>query len=188
MLRAGGCDAFGHVMQSTDRIPAEQRLLLLSAGGPGNDAAIREFARGELDWHRFVRLAQLERAVPVVYARLRNIVSDAVPADTLEQLRRLALVSDFAMLQLESRLHDVLRVLEKASVRVMLLKGAALSQTAYAGVRQRPMSDLDVLVDPGNARLAQRLMREKDGARSKVAFRCRCTIATTTNRRCAMPS
>lgn len=161
VVRAAGCDASGRVMHSTDGIPAEERLLLLSAGGPANDAAIRELARGGVDWHRFVRLAQLERAVPVVHARLRNVVHDAVPADTLEQMRRLALISDFAMLQLESRLHEILRVLEKASVRVMLLKGAALSQTAYAGVRQRPMSDLDVLVDPGNAHLAQRLMLEK---------------------------
>ena len=148
-------------MRSTDRIPAEQRLLLLSAGGPGNDAAIRELARDGLDWNRFVRLAQFERAVSVVHARLRHVVQDAVPADTLEQMRRLALISDFAMLQLESRLHEVLRVLENARVRVMLLKGAALSLTAYAGLRQRPMSDLDVLVDPGNAGLAQRLMLEK---------------------------
>lgn len=40
----------------------------------------------------------------------------------------------------------------------MLLKGAALAHTAYSGVRQRPMSDLDVLVDPRNAQLARRVM------------------------------
>lgn len=139
---------------------AEERLLLLSAGGSRNDAPIRELARNGLDWHRFVGLAQRERAVPVVDARLRNLVADDIPADVSNQMRRIAAVSDFAMLHLESRLHESLRVLGKAQVRVMLLKGAALAHTAYDGVCQRPMSDLDVLVDPGDAPLARRLMLE----------------------------
>jgi hypothetical protein len=73
-------------------------------------------------------------------------------------MRRLALVSDFAMLHLDARLRESLRVLQAAGVRVMLLKGAALAQTAYGGIRKRPMSDIDVLVDSGNARIARRVM------------------------------
>ena len=73
-------------------------------------------------------------------------------------MRRLALVSDFAMLHLDARLRESLRVLNGAGVRVMLLKGAALAHTAYDGIRQRPMSDLDLLVDPSNAHLARRAM------------------------------
>jgi hypothetical protein len=62
------------------------------------------------------------------------------------------------MLHLETRLRESLSVLHNAGVRVMLLKGAALAHTAYSGVRQRPMSDLDLLVDASNARLARRVM------------------------------
>ena len=61
------------------------------------------------------------------------------------------------MLHLESRMRESLRALETANVRALLLKGAALAHTAYAGVRERPMSDLDVLVDPSNAQLARRI-------------------------------
>jgi len=154
-------DALARPARSRDRVPAEARLLLLTAGGAENDAAIRELAHSGLDWPRFVGLAQRERAVPVVYTRLRNVVADAIPADVSDQMRRLALVSDFAMLHLESRLHESLRALDSAQVRVMLLKGAALAHTAYAGFCQRPMSDLDVLVDAGNAQLARQLMLEK---------------------------
>jgi hypothetical protein len=139
-------------------IPAEEELLLLTAGGSANDAAIQHSARGSIDWQRFLGLAQLERAVPVIYPRLRALAGSAIPPTVLDQMRRLALVSDFAMLHLETRLRESLRVLNGAGVRVMLLKGAALAHTAYSGVRQRPMSDLDVLVDPSNAHLARRVM------------------------------
>jgi hypothetical protein len=139
-------------------LPAEERLLLLSAGSVANDDAIRDVARGPVDWQRLLGLAQLERAVPLVYARLRAVGPELVPAELLDQMRRLALVSDFAMLHLDGRLRESLRVLAGARVRVMLLKGAALAHSAYQGFRQRPMSDLDVLVDPSNAHLARRMM------------------------------
>jgi hypothetical protein len=139
-------------------IPPEEELLLLTAGGAANDAAIREIARGPIDWPRFLGLAQLERAVPVIYPRIRDLAGRAAPADVLDQMRRLALVSDFAMLHLDARLRESLQALHNAGIRVMLLKGAALAHTAYGGIRQRPMSDIDLLVDPSNARLARRIM------------------------------
>lgn len=139
-------------------IPVEEELLLLTAGRAANDAAIWELARSAIDWHRFVGLAQLERAVPVIYPRLREIAGSVMPTDVLDQMRRLALVSDFAMLHLDARLKESQCALHGAGVRIMLLKGAALAHTTYGGVRQRPMSDIDVLVDPSNAHLARRVM------------------------------
>lgn len=139
-------------------IPAEEELLLLTAGGAANDAAIWQLARGTMDWQRFLGLAQLERAVPVIYPRLRDLAGDAIDPEALDQMRRLALVSDFAMLHLDARLRESLRAMHNAGIRVMLLKGAALAHTAYGGIRQRPMSDIDVLVDPSNAHLARRIM------------------------------
>jgi len=139
-------------------IPTEEELLLLTAGGTANDAAIGRLTRCGIDWRRFLGLAQLERAVPVIYPRLREVVGEMIPTDVLDQMRRLALVSDFAMLHLDARLRESLRALHGAGVRVMLLKGAALAHTTYGEVRQRPMSDIDVLVDPSNAHLTRRVM------------------------------
>jgi hypothetical protein len=139
-------------------IPAEEELLLLTAGGAANDAAIASVARSGIDWRRFLGLAQMERAVPVIYPRLRDLAGGVIPPEVLDQMRRLALVSDFAMLHLDTRLRESLRALQAAGVRVMLLKGAALAQTAYGGIRKRPMSDIDMLVDSSNARIARRVM------------------------------
>jgi len=139
-------------------VAAEEELLLLTAGGRGNDLAISALARGAIDWDRFLGLAQVERAVPVVYPRLRALAGDTIPPEVLEQLRRLALVSDFAMLYLDTRLRESLGALHNAGVRVLLLKGAALAHTVYGGVRQRPMSDIDLLVDSSCAHVARRVM------------------------------
>jgi len=139
-------------------VPAEEELLLLTAGGAGNDPAVAALARGEIDWQRLLGLAQVERAVPVIYPRLRTLAGDIIPPEVLEQMRRLALVSDFAMLHLDSRLRESLGALHGAGIRVLLLKGAALAHTVYAGVRQRPMSDIDLLVDSSSAHVARRVM------------------------------
>jgi len=139
-------------------VPAEEELLLLTAGGAGNDLAVAALARGEIDWQRLLGLAQVERAVPVIYPRLRTLAGDIIPPEVLEQMRRLALVSDFAMLHLDSRLRESLGALHGAGIRVLLLKGAALAHTVYAGVRQRPMSDIDLLVDSSSAHVARRVM------------------------------
>lgn len=140
------------------RIGAEERLLLLTAGGPANDPAIRQRAREGVDWSRFLGLAQVERAVPVIYRRLSTVAPDLMSGEVLEQMRRLALISDFAMMHLEGRLRESLQALHRARVRVMLLKGAALAHSAYGGVLHRPMSDIDILVDPSDAYTARRTM------------------------------
>jgi hypothetical protein len=144
--------------QRLSSLRAEEQLLLFTAGGVDNDEAIRVAARGTIDWPRFLGLAQFERAVPVMFPRLRALVPDAIPAPVFDQMRRLAMVSDFAMLNLEARLRESLAALHDAKVRVMLLKGAALTRTAYSSVCQRPMSDVDVLVDASNIRLARQAM------------------------------
>ena len=139
-------------------IAAAEELLLLTAGGAANDLAISALARCGIDWHRFLGLAQVERAVPVIYSRMRTVAADTMPPAILEQMRRLALVSDFAMLHLDARLRESLGALHGAGVRVLLLKGAALAHTVYGGVRQRPMSDIDLLVDSSSAHVARRVM------------------------------
>lgn len=143
---------------SVGGVSSEEHLLLLTAAGNANDRAIRAVATGVVDWNRFLGLAQIERAVSVIYPRFRATAPDLIPGDVLDQMRRLALVSNFAMLHLESRLRESLRALERAGVRVMLLKGAALARTVYAGACERPMADLDLLVDASNAATARRVM------------------------------
>jgi hypothetical protein len=136
----------------------EEALLLLTAHDPPNETAMRAIVEQVVDWPRFTALAQVERAMGTVHAPLLALSSPRVPREILDQMRRLAWISDFLMLHLESRLGESVRALEAANVPVMLLKGAALARTAYARAVDRPMSDIDVLVEPANARLARRIL------------------------------
>ena len=139
---------------------AETQFLMLLAAERAKEDVVRSAATGALDWDRVLRLAHAEHAVVLIYPVLRSVASDVVPARVLEQMRQLALVSEFALLQLESRLRVSLAALSQAQVRVMLLKGAALAYSVYGDIRMRPMSDVDILVDPRDAETARRVMLE----------------------------
>jgi len=159
----------------TTDIPPEERLVLLTASVAARDDAIRAMAATVVDWTRFLALAEVERSVSVTYASMQRVAADLVPQDVLDRMRRLALVTDYAMLHLDSRLRESLSALQRAGVRVMLLKGAALAYSVYGDVRKRPMSDIDLLVDQGSAENARRAMlsigwRELSGGVADAAY------------------
>ncbi len=136
----------------------EARLLLLTAGGRGNDAAIAAAARGALDWRRLTRLAESERAEPVFVRRLREVLGAGLPPEA-ERLEQLARVADFRQCWIEERLVASLRLLQRAGIDAVLLKGAALAVSCYPSFLERPMADLDLLVDRDRAEEAHRLLR-----------------------------
>ncbi|HEU4642762.1 MAG TPA: nucleotidyltransferase family protein [Gemmatimonadaceae bacterium] len=135
---------------SLDVLSSEAQLLLLAAGGAGNDARIGELAARGIDWGKLGWIASRERAAPVLWERLQSVPGLKLPEEAA-QLRKVAMVSDFRMRHLESRLDDSLEALERAGVDALLLKGAALAVLVYGSFSRRPMSDVDVLVRHGEA-------------------------------------
>lgn len=126
----------------------EAQLLLLTAGGEKNDAAIRALLEKPLDWAKLSWLAEQERATPVLWRRLSAIAPLPEEAQTLH---RMAMVSEFRMSHLETRLLSALDTLATANTEVVLLKGAALALTVYGSFVARPMSDVDLLVSSDDA-------------------------------------
>lgn len=112
-----------------------------------------------LDWNRLVALAMLENAVTLLDARLRHSPSARVPPEVRERVRSLALAWRLKLRLLERRLADSVRALDRVGIRVTLLKGAALAHTVYPSFDERPMADLDLLVDPDRAGEAHLLMQ-----------------------------
>ena len=137
----------------------EARLLLLSAGGEENDAAMRELTARGLDWPLATQLAEWERASGVFWRRLQRIGTEAIPREASEVLQRLALVADFRASFLERRLRETLAAFGQAGIGVVLLKGAALARWAYPSFAERPMGDVDLLVDPSRAQEAYEIAR-----------------------------
>lgn len=135
----------------------EARLLLLTAGGASNDAAIVDALREPLDWSKVSWLAEWERATGVVWRRLHAVAPAAIPGDVALGWERLTMVADFHALYLQERFLTTLRALLDAGVEVILLKGAALAYSAYGGFTDRPMGDVDLLVDPERAEEAWKI-------------------------------
>ena len=142
----------------------EAQLLLLTAGGEKNDPAIKALLAKPLDWAKLSWLAEQERATPVLWRRVSAI---APLPEGAQALHKLAMVSEFRMSHLETRLLSALGTLEQAGTEVVLLKGAALALTVYGSFVARPMSDVDLLV------------RREDATRARDALMAAGWMANT---------
>jgi len=144
----------------------EAQLLLLTAGGEKNDPAIKVLLAKPIDWAKLGWLAEQERATPVLW---RRVSANAALPEEAQSLHRLAMVSEFRMSHLESRLLSALGTLEAAGTEAVLLKGAALALTVYGSFVARPMSDVDLLV------------RREDAERARDALTAAGWTASTAN-------
>ncbi len=143
------------------RLDPEVQILLLAAGTPDGErqARMRELLTGSVEWQRLFQLADREHAEPILRRRLADIDGCAIPAAEAEHLRRLAMVAEFHVTHLENRLHEALDVLEQAGIGAIVLKGAALAYMVYESFADRPMGDIDLLIDRARAKEARTLLQ-----------------------------
>ena len=128
---------------SLSSLSPEAQLLLLTAGREKNDEAIRALLGRPLNWSKLTWLSEEERATPVLWRRINALAK--LPEDA-QPLHRMAMVAEFRMMHLESRLLSAIDTLAAAEIEPVLLKGAALALTVYGSFVARPMSDVDLLV------------------------------------------
>lgn len=128
---------------------AEARLVFRVADPAATAAEVGTLAAEVADWTRAAQLADAEMATASVWRALRG-AGVTPPATVGEHLRRATMVSDFRMQRLAQRLAETTAAFGAAGVPVLLLKGAALGALVDPTFRARPMSDLDVLVRPGD--------------------------------------
>jgi hypothetical protein len=111
------------------------------------------------DWDRVIAFALLENAVTVLDQGVSNLPDRCLPPDKRERISRLALVWTLKLRLLERRLHESLGLLSNAGIGVTLLKGAAIALTIYRRFEDRPMADIDLLLDPARASEAHELLQ-----------------------------
>jgi hypothetical protein len=142
------------------QLDSESRLLIATVNGRIWRSTVPWILeqKDHLDWTRVVALAVRERAESVLWDRLRVLPSGTVPMEVARSLAPLAQATTFSMLFLENRLTDALRVLARERVPVTLLGGTALASIAYPYFGARPMSDLELLIDPNHAVRAVRAL------------------------------
>ncbi len=121
-------------------------------------------AFGDDDWRIVEPMAETEGVAPLLYWKLKHWLEGgqgAAHAKLLYLVERLApayyetLAHNTVLLQ---ELERILAAFEKAGIAVLVLKGAALAQTVYEDIGLRPMNDIDLLVQPSTASLAQGIL------------------------------
>ena len=132
------------------------------AGAPSDDASWTAIISepNVIDWDRLIAFALLENAATILDDRISRAPELPVPAHQRDCIGRLGLVWTFKLKLLERRLRESLSALEAAGIETILLKGAALAVAARRSFTERPMADIDILVDPAHAAEAHQLMRE----------------------------
>ena len=132
----------------------EARLLFLSASDSARDSEIRQLVQSDLDWVELSRLADLEKAVPLLWRRIESVAPGELPPDVEAHFRKLARVISFRMSYLEQLVMDSSASLDRAGIDHTLLKGAALACAVYGSFGERPMVDFDLLVRENEAKAA----------------------------------
>lgn len=136
----------------------EQRLVYAVARDDLPIEELQALIDSELKWGPLVWLAEMCRATPVLWKHLRRLDAGRLPPEA-HALQSAAMVSEFRMRHLESRLDQCIELIEGGGIPVMLLKGAGLAKTVYDSFVDRPMSDLDILVPAERTTEAWELLR-----------------------------
>lgn len=111
-----------------------------------------------IDFHLLLKLAVFHRVAPLVYEHRQRL---KLPEEALEAFRAATLATLHRNLQFAAELKLALRALNAAGIPVILLKGAHLMDAIYANPGLRPMSDLDLLVQPHHAVRATHALRDE---------------------------
>jgi hypothetical protein len=138
-------------------LPDERRDALMSAALDPPDAALASWLR----WERAGGDARTDpiasRWLPLIGHNLRDVVVDQSARALFVAARRNAWASNFRLLEAA---RPAVESLAAAGIPTMLLKGAVLASPPYGEPGLRPIGDVDVLVKPGHARAATRLLEE----------------------------
>lgn len=131
----------------------EFQVLCLAAGGwqSASDGAALRAAVGEgIDWLTLVRAARRHRVVAMTLAGLRAYADILVPPDALAQLRRLDALNARRALAQAAELARLSAAFSAAGVRMIALKGVAMSLQLHGDLATRGVGDIDLLVAPSD--------------------------------------
>lgn len=103
-----------------------------------------------LDWEYLLRAADYHGILPLLHQWIQSQQDIAVPPEVSAQVSSAYWANHFRNRILLEELVRVLQNAAAAGIAVMPLKGAALALLYYPTPALRPMSDLDLLVQPGD--------------------------------------
>jgi hypothetical protein len=141
--------------------PEFQLLVACARTGANGEAseAIRALARQGLDWHSVSSRALQHGLLPLLYRRLDALCPEAVPDETMAQLRSRYREMARTTLFLEAEMVRILETLASEGIRALPFKGPALAVFVYGDASLRQPGDLDILVRAQDAPKAGEVLR-----------------------------
>lgn len=111
-------------------------------------ATLREAIGPDLAWDDIVAGAARHRVAPLLLRNLQACGPARVPPGALAELRRQALAAAQRSLAQTAEVGRLARRFREAGLRVLAVKGVALSTQLYGDPGRRDARDIDLLVDP----------------------------------------
>ena len=143
--------------------------VLLAAANPMRSrpraARLATILGAGVDWSAVIRRADQHGVAPLVYDTVRTLPEALVPRDVCDALATRARRAVVSNLCLRHELARVLAACMRAGVAVMPLKGPVLADELYPTPMLRLSGDLDLLVQPHDDALAQRVVERLGYAR-----------------------
>lgn len=153
-------DTIKHTISALD---AETRLFLACCRFSPTEIEtknIRNLAAEVRDWNAVQDLAGRHSIVTLIYKNLQLHLKDSVPPDVLERLQKSHILNTMSVLKLAAELGRVSRLFESGKIRMVALKGPALSMRLYSDVAFRSYGDLDILTDVDNMDRAEAILHD----------------------------
>ena len=135
-----------------DGLSREDKILIHCARlnvSPARCETLNGLLAGEPDWDLLLEKATRPRLSCLVSHHLRSAdLRMLVPQKVLQKLQNLYYSSLARNMLIQDELSHLLAAFNKEGIPVIVLKGAALLGSVYQDISLRPMSDLDILVQP----------------------------------------
>lgn len=120
-------------------------------------------------WEEILVSAARSRMAPLLYHTLKPQLADLPQAEGIrEKLRQAYYTSAARNMRLYRQLLDIVTLFSEEGVPVVLLKGSHLAELVYGNLALRPMSDMDLLVKPGDLQRANRLLKGEGYSSSEL--------------------
>ena len=126
------------------------KLLVLTARprlNAGQEERAVALCAADIDWRRFMRIAEAKQSLPLAYRNLAALKSGGPPASFKEDMHRKALTMTMAALRMMSAQITFQKTcLDGCGADYAYIKGSAVAAAYYGDVGLRCARDIDVLV------------------------------------------
>ena len=137
----------------------ENKLILLYCNTSMNSQEqINKLLKEDINWEYIIHVGHSHRILPLLYHRLKNIESEAIPQFILKQLKNNFYNNAQRNLFLTQELLRLLDIFKRNNIIAIPFKGLTLAVTAYGDLSLRMMGDLDIFVNKQDMLKVQELL------------------------------